>query len=87
MSARQFWIAVLSVLTFLAASSVAQEKNELGGVIGRIFISDQGINASIPDNTIHSGKGLSFGGEICPPLSGNSDFFRVRRGRRDLQPR
>lgn len=65
MSARQFWIAVLSVLTFLAASSVAQEKNELGGVIGRIFISDQGINASIPDNTIHSGKGLSFGGEYA----------------------
>jgi len=65
MSARQFWIAVLSVLMFLAASSVAQEKNELGGVIGRIFISDQGINASIPDNTIHSGKGLSFGGEYA----------------------
>lgn len=65
MSARQFWIAVLSVLTLLAASSVAQEKNELGGVIGRIFISDQGINASIPDNTIHSGKGLSFGGEYA----------------------
>jgi hypothetical protein len=63
MSARQFWIAVFCFFTFLAASAVAQEKNEIGGVIGRIFISDQGINASIPDPTIHSGKGISFGGE------------------------
>lgn len=63
MSARQFWIAVLCFFTFLAAYAVAQEKNEIGGVIGRIFISDQGINASIPDATIHSGKGISFGGE------------------------
>ncbi len=68
MSARQFWIAVVSLLTLLAASSVAQEKNEIGGVIGRIFISDQGINASIPDPTIHSGKGLSFGGEYARRL-------------------
>lgn len=63
MSARQSWIAVFCFFTFLAASAVAQEKNEIGGVIGRIFISDQGINASIPDPTIHSGKGISFGGE------------------------
>lgn len=63
MSARQFWIAVLCLYVFWAASAVAQEKNEIGGVIGRVFISDQGINANIPDPTIHSGKGLTFGGE------------------------
>lgn len=65
MSARQFWTAVLSAFVFLTASSVAQEKNEIGGVVGRIFISDQGISASIPDPTIHSGKGISFGGEYA----------------------
>jgi hypothetical protein len=63
MSARQFWIAVPCVFLILAASSVAQDKNEIGGVIGRIFISDQGIQANIPDPTIHSGKGITFGGE------------------------
>jgi hypothetical protein len=65
MSARRFWIAVLCLLLLLAASSVAQEKNEIGGVIGRVFISDQGISANIPDPTIHSGKGLTFGGEYA----------------------
>jgi hypothetical protein len=60
MSARQFWIAVLSLLAVVAVSSVAQdEKNEIGGAVGRIFISDQGIHANIPDNTIHFGKGLT----------------------------
>ena len=46
---------------------VAQdEKNEIGGAIGRIFISDQGIqNANYLDPTIHSGKGLSFEGEYA----------------------
>jgi len=65
MSARQFWIAVFCLFVFSAASSLAQEKNEIGGVIGRIFISDQGIKANITDPTIHSGKGLSFGGEYA----------------------
>jgi hypothetical protein len=68
MSARPYWIAVLSLLTFLAASSVAQEKNEIGGVIGRVFISDQGIQANIQDPTIHSGKGITFGGEYARRL-------------------
>jgi opacity protein-like surface antigen len=65
MSVRQCCIAVLTLVMVLAASSLAQEKNEIGGVIGRIFISDQGIKADIEDPTIHSGKGLSFGGEYA----------------------
>jgi opacity protein-like surface antigen len=64
MSGKRLWIAVLSVATMLAASAAAQdEKNELGGMIGRTFISDQGIKASIPDPIIHFGKGLTFEGE------------------------
>jgi hypothetical protein len=48
----------------LAVSAAAQdEKNEVGGMIGRTFISDQGIKANIPDPIIHFGKGLTFEGE------------------------
>ena len=65
MSGKRFWMALLCVVTMLAAAAVAQdEKNEIGGLMGRTFISDQGIN-SYPyfDPTIHFGKGLSFEGE------------------------
>lgn len=62
MSGRRLWVAVLCVTTFTAVLFAQGEgKNEVGGTIGRIFISDQGIqNATFSDATIHSGKGLSF---------------------------
>jgi opacity protein-like surface antigen len=60
MSAKRLWIAVLSVVAVLTASAVAQdEKNEVGGTIGRIFISNQGTKA-LPGTVIAFGKGLSF---------------------------
>jgi len=67
MSGTRTLIAVLAVAIFLAASAVAQdEKNEIGGMIGRTFISDQGIqNATYFDPTIHFGKGLSFEAEYA----------------------
>jgi len=54
----------------LGISAVAQdEKNEIGGIVGRTFISDQGIQgATYFDPTIHSGKGLSFNGEYARRL-------------------
>jgi hypothetical protein len=60
--------AILSVLimtvSILAASGAAQdEKNELTGIIGRTFISDQGIhgpNAPTINPFVRSGKGLTF---------------------------
>jgi opacity protein-like surface antigen len=65
MSGKRLWIAVVSVATLLVASAAAQdEKNEIGGTLGRPFISDQGIKgATYFDPTIHFGKGLSFEGE------------------------
>jgi hypothetical protein len=62
MSGKRLWIAVLTVMTMLAASAVAQdEKNELGGALGRTFISNQGIKgATFPNPIIAFGKGLSF---------------------------
>lgn len=66
MSVRQLCTAVFSLFMLLAASSVAQEKrNDLGGVVGRIFISNQRIEENIVGPTIHSGNGLSFGGEYA----------------------
>lgn len=65
MSAKRFWIVVLSAVTTLCASAMAQdEKNEIGGLLGRTFISDQGIKgATYFDPIIHSGKGLTVEGE------------------------
>jgi hypothetical protein len=62
MSDRRICVAVFTIVMALAASAIAQDgKNELGGIIGRTFISDQGIQgATFPDPIIHSGKGLSF---------------------------
>jgi hypothetical protein len=62
MFGKRLGIAVLLMAIGSARSAVAQgEKNELGGDIGRIFISDQGIqNATYFDPVIHSGKGLTF---------------------------
>jgi opacity protein-like surface antigen len=66
MLGKRLWIAVLTLVTLLAATMAAQdEKNELGGIIGRTFISDQGIKLPIPDNQIAFGKGLTFEGEYA----------------------
>jgi hypothetical protein len=65
MSGKQAVIAVLAVtMSILGVRASAQdEKNELTGIIGRIFISDQGIHG--PDAPqvnpfVRSGKGLTF---------------------------
>ena len=67
MSGKRLCIAVLTVAAMLSISAVAQdEKNEVGGLLGRTFISDQGIqNATYFDPIIHSGNGLSFQGEYA----------------------
>ncbi|MFZ0806436.1 MAG: outer membrane beta-barrel protein [Candidatus Sulfotelmatobacter sp.] len=67
MSGKRLWIAVLFLMMVLTMMAVAQdEKNEIGGAIGRTFISDQGIqNATYFDPIIHFGKGLSFEGEYA----------------------
>jgi opacity protein-like surface antigen len=65
MLGKRFWMFALVI--GLAASAAAQdEKNEIGGIIGRTFISDQGISgATYFDPIIHSGKGLSIEGEYA----------------------
>jgi hypothetical protein len=67
MSGKRLCLAVLAVATMLAISAVGEdEKNEVGGLLGRTFISDQGIqNATYFDPIIHSGKGLTLQGEYA----------------------
>lgn len=62
MFGKRLCIAVLLMTTLGVVSAVAQdEKNEVGADIGRIFISDEGIqNATYPGHSIHYGKGLTF---------------------------
>ncbi len=63
MSGKQAVIAVLAVtMCFLGSSAAAQDElNQLTGIIGRTFISDQGIKGALPpNNLIRSGKGLTF---------------------------
>jgi hypothetical protein len=59
MSEKRLLISILALLAMLAASATAQdEKNEVTGIIGRTFISDQGTQGFV--QPIRSGKGLSF---------------------------
>ncbi len=66
MFGKQLGIAVLCVVTMMASAVAQDEKNELGGSLGRTFISDQGIKgATFPNSIISSGKGLTFGVEYA----------------------
>jgi hypothetical protein len=63
MSGKQAVVAVVTVtLCVLAASAAAQDQaNQLTGIVGRTFISDQGVPGQAPpNNLIRFGKGLTF---------------------------
>jgi hypothetical protein len=54
-------MTALLTVTILMASAFAQ-KNELTGIIGRTFISDQGVKGAVNliSNDVHFGNGLTF---------------------------
>jgi len=57
---RRVFMAAALVLVAVGVSA-ENEKNEIAGTVGRTFISDQAVpGATFADNTVHSGKGLSF---------------------------
>jgi hypothetical protein len=61
MPVKRLLIAILAMVATLAVSAFAQEKNELTGIIGRTFISDQGVmGISSFDTNLRSGNGLTF---------------------------
>jgi hypothetical protein len=77
MSGKQALIAVLAVMMFILGGSAAaqDEKNELTGLIGRIFISDQGIIGATNENpVVRSGKGLTFEVNYARRLMGTPVF-------------
>lgn len=64
MPGRRFWVVVLLTMALGAVAIAQDEKNELGGMIGRTFISNQGIQ-NLPNAVVAYGKGLSFEGEYA----------------------
>lgn len=72
MSAKRLLMAALVAITTLTASARAQ-KNELTGIIGRTFVSDQGVkNINLFDNNMHFGPGLSVAVNYGRHLMGES---------------
>jgi len=59
----RLWIAVLFVLTLVASLAAQDEKNEVGGAVGRTFIATQAIQgATFFDPNIRYGKGWDIEG-------------------------
>ncbi len=60
MSPKRLSMAALVTVAMLTAGAFAQS-NELTGIIGRTFISNQGVKGTnLFDNNVHFGKGLTF---------------------------
>lgn len=70
MSAKRFYWAVAVLLMTSAAPATAQ-RNELSAIIGRTFISDQGVKG-VPsfDTNLRFGNGLSFEANVARRLKG-----------------
>ena len=62
MSWKQLWIAALAVVALVSSPATAQdEKNQLTGIVGRTFISNEGIKGAMFSNPfVRFGKGFSF---------------------------
>jgi opacity protein-like surface antigen len=66
MSGTRLWIAALCVVALGVSLAAQDEKNEVGGMLGRVFVSDQSIQgATYFDPVIHSGKGLTVQGDYA----------------------
>lgn len=78
MSGKQAIIAVLALAMCAAGPAAAQdERNQLTGMIGRVFISDQGIhgpNAPAVNPFVRSGNGLTFEVNYSRRFFNNSIF-------------
>jgi hypothetical protein len=65
-------------LTVIATSLIASaQENQLSGIIGRTFVSDQGIKgANFENPTVHFGNGLTFEANYSRHLLGQG-FFQL----------
>jgi hypothetical protein len=62
MPGKRLLVAALVMATILAAHASAQERNVVGGLIGRTFISNQGV-PNFPSDAVHFGNGLTLEGD------------------------
>ena len=70
MSVKRLLTAALVAVT-LATSAFAQ-KNELTGIVGRTFVSDQGVTGfNLTNNNLHFGNGLTFEVDYGRHIMGN----------------
>ena len=61
MARKRLGIVSLAMLTILAASAAAQQSNQIAGIIGRSFISNQSVTGtSLTNPNVHFGDGLSY---------------------------
>ena len=62
MSGKQLWIAALAGVALVSSPATAQdERNELTGIVGRTFISNEGIKGATFSNPfVRFGNGLTF---------------------------
>src|ERR1700686_5838129 len=62
MSGKQLWIAALAVIVLVSGLLTAQdEKNQLTGIVGRTFVSNEGIKGAMFSNPfVRFGKGFTF---------------------------
>jgi hypothetical protein len=58
MARKNFGIVVLALVMGLAATAVAQKSNEVAGIIGRTFISNQSVSGTTAK--LYFGDGLSY---------------------------
>ena len=89
MSLKRLTVAVM-VSVFALAAHAAAQKNELSGLVGRTFISDQIITTStFSDNKLRFGNGLTFEGNyarrvvdggLIVAVAGSSVRIQSRRG-------
>ena len=76
MFAKRFWLVALLALVTLLPFAAAQD-NQVSGLIGRTFISDQGIpGANFANPIIHFGNGLTFEGDYSRRVMGQG-FSRL----------
>ena len=70
MSPNRFSIAIVALLIGFAANAGAQ-RNELSAIVGRTFVSDQGVKG-VPsfDTNLRFGNGLSFEANLARRLKG-----------------
>jgi hypothetical protein len=63
---RHLGIALIAVLILLAPYSLAQQKNEVAGIFGRVFVSHQTVpGTNFVGNSVAFGDGIAFEGNYA----------------------